>query len=153
MKLWTQHGGGCEKNHQRGHLRTTHSTCIRCREPCGVQIIRQRISFYDLQFPLQDGLSSEVTVTNHPENQGEQAGLIWFHDEANYIKLVKESLEGSEWIVLGGNRMIAPSLLPGFQSLQNPRGCDYPCQDKPSWDGLNPMGGFLGKNWRMRAGK
>ncbi len=61
--------------------------------------------------PIEDGLSSEVTVTNHPENQGEQAGLIWFHDEANYIKLVKESLEGSEWIVLGREQDDSPKLV------------------------------------------
>jgi len=31
---------------------------------------------------------------------GKQAGLIWYQDDDNYIKLVKESLEGKEWIVL-----------------------------------------------------
>ncbi len=46
------------------------------------------------------GLTSEVSVTNAPMLQGEQAGLIWFIDEAHYVKLVKENLEGTEWIVL-----------------------------------------------------
>ena len=39
-------------------------------------------------------------MVNQPLLQGEQAGLIWFIDESNYIKLIKECLEGSEWIVL-----------------------------------------------------
>ena len=63
------------------------------------------------EMPIEPGLTSEVTVTNHPEHQGEQAGLIWYHDEANYIKLVKESLEGSEWIVLGREQDDSPQLI------------------------------------------
>ena len=49
---------------------------------------------------VESGLTSEVNVTNHPQLQGEQAGLIWYNDEANYIKLVKECLAGTIWIVL-----------------------------------------------------
>lgn len=60
---------------------------------------------------IEPGLTSEVTVTNHPEQQGEQAGLIWYHDEANYIKLVKESLQGSIWIVLGREQADDPTLV------------------------------------------
>jgi regulation of enolase protein 1 (concanavalin A-like superfamily) len=49
---------------------------------------------------VREGLSSEVTVRNHPEIQGEQGGLIWYVDDANYVKLVKECLDDSVWIVL-----------------------------------------------------
>ena len=54
--------------------------------------------------PLTEGLSSQVTVSNHPAIQGEQGGLIWFVDEGNYVKLVKECLDGSIWIVLARER-------------------------------------------------
>jgi len=47
-----------------------------------------------------NGFATRVTVTNEPQIMGEQAGLIWYLDDDNYIKLVKESLEGVEWIVL-----------------------------------------------------
>jgi regulation of enolase protein 1 (concanavalin A-like superfamily) len=43
----------------------------------------------------------EVTVTNAPAAGGEQAGLVLYHDDDNYIKLVKESLEGKQWVVMG----------------------------------------------------
>jgi regulation of enolase protein 1 (concanavalin A-like superfamily) len=49
---------------------------------------------------LRDGLAAEVTVTNHPELRGEQGGLIWYIDDDNYVKFIKECLEGSVWIVL-----------------------------------------------------
>ena len=49
---------------------------------------------------IESGLTSQVTVTNQPQIQGEQAGLIWYNDEDNYIKLVKELLNGTVWIVL-----------------------------------------------------
>jgi hypothetical protein len=64
--------------------------------------------------PAQDaepGLTSEVTVHNRPVLQGEQAGLIWFQDEANYIKLVKESLDGSIWIVMAREEGDQPELV------------------------------------------
>ena len=49
---------------------------------------------------MPNGLASRVVVINHPRLMGEQAGLIWYQDDDNYIKLVKECLEGKEWIVL-----------------------------------------------------
>ena len=49
---------------------------------------------------FEAGLVTRVKVTNAPQLMGEQAGLIWYHDDDNYIKLVKESLEGVQWIVL-----------------------------------------------------
>lgn len=48
----------------------------------------------------RDGLASEVTVTNHPELQGEQGGMNWYFDDDNYVKFIKECLQGSVWIVL-----------------------------------------------------
>ena len=50
--------------------------------------------------PVENGLASEVTIRNIPQIQGEQGGLIWYVDDANYVKLVKECLDGSTWIVL-----------------------------------------------------
>ena len=50
--------------------------------------------------PQRDGLASEVTVTNHPELQGEQGGMNWYFDDDNYVKFIKENLGGSVWIVL-----------------------------------------------------
>ena len=49
---------------------------------------------------LTAGFAAQVRVTNAPQLMGEQAGLILYIDDDNYIKLVKESLEGEEWIVL-----------------------------------------------------
>ena len=43
----------------------------------------------------------EVTVMNAPAAGGEQAGLVAYHDDDNYVKLVKESLEGKQWVVMG----------------------------------------------------
>jgi hypothetical protein len=50
--------------------------------------------------PLVEGLATDVVVTNQPTLQGEQAGLIWYVDDATYVKLVKECLDGTTWIVL-----------------------------------------------------
>jgi regulation of enolase protein 1 (concanavalin A-like superfamily) len=63
------------------------------------------------EIPIESGLTSEVTVTNKPAQQAEQAGLIWFNDEANYVKLVKESLEGAVWIVLAREQADNPTLV------------------------------------------
>lgn len=52
------------------------------------------------EMPVVAGLTSEVSVKNQPLLQGEQSGLIWFVDASNYVKLVKENLGGTEWIVL-----------------------------------------------------
>ncbi len=58
-----------------------------------------------------DGLAARVTVTNTPQVMGEQAGLIWYHDDDNYIKFVKESLNGEEWIVLAREEGGQPELI------------------------------------------
>ncbi len=42
----------------------------------------------------------EMMVTNGPKVQGEQAGLVYMIDDDNYVKIVKEYLDGEVWIVL-----------------------------------------------------
>ena len=64
--------------------------------------------------PLQvtvAGLTIEVSVCNQPVLQGEQAGLIWYVDDANYIKLVKESPDNRIWIVLAREEHDEPALV------------------------------------------
>jgi len=58
-----------------------------------------------------EGVATRVTVRNHPQLIGEQAGLIWYYDDDNYIKLVKESLEGEQWIVLAREEGGQPALV------------------------------------------
>ena len=60
---------------------------------------------------MSNGLATRVAVTNHPHLMGEQAGLIWYLDDDNYIKFVKESLEGLEWIVLAREEGGQPELI------------------------------------------
>ena len=60
---------------------------------------------------MSNGLASRVTVTSHPRLMGEQAGLIWYLDDDNYIKLVKESLDGGQWIVLAREQDGQPELI------------------------------------------
>jgi regulation of enolase protein 1 (concanavalin A-like superfamily) len=61
--------------------------------------------------PIVAGLTSMTTVFNQPQLQGEQAGLIWYVDDANYVKFIKESLEGSVWIVMAREEDDAPVLV------------------------------------------
>lgn len=65
---------------------------------------------------IQSGLTAEVTITNQPILQAEQAGLIWFNDEANYVKLVKENLDNSVWIVLAREQNEVPQLVAKIPS-------------------------------------
>jgi hypothetical protein len=60
---------------------------------------------------MPNGLASKVVVINHPRLMGEQAGLIWYQDDDNYIKLVKECLEGKKWIVLAREQGGQPELI------------------------------------------
>ena len=64
---------------------------------------------------MPNGLASRVIVTNHPSLMGEQAGLIWYQDDDNYIKLVKESLEDKQWIVLACEQGGQPELIAKTQ--------------------------------------
>ncbi len=42
----------------------------------------------------------EVMVSNDPAVDAEQAGLVYYVDDDNYIKIVKEHLKGDVWIVM-----------------------------------------------------
>jgi regulation of enolase protein 1 (concanavalin A-like superfamily) len=55
---------------------------------------------------MPNGLISRVIVTSHPRLVGEQAGLIWYLDDDNYIKLVKESLEGMHGLCWHASKMV-----------------------------------------------
>lgn len=61
--------------------------------------------------PIVAGLANMTTVFNQPQLRGEQAGLIWYVDDANYVKFIKESLEGSVWIVMAREENDAPTLI------------------------------------------
>ncbi len=44
---------------------------------------------------------AEVTVKNEPTEQYEQAGITWYHDDSNMVKLVKERVDGKVHVVMG----------------------------------------------------
>ena len=48
--------------------------------------------------------AAEVTVSHSPVAFGEQAGLLWYRDDDNYIKLVKEFYDGRTWVVFAVER-------------------------------------------------
>ena len=48
--------------------------------------------------------AAEVTVSHSPVAFGEQAGLLWYRDDDNYIKLVKEFYDGGVWAVFAVER-------------------------------------------------
>ena len=57
--------------------------------------------------PPPDGAGAfvaEVTVSNAPPTFGEQAGLLWYRDDDNYVKLVKEFYDGKTWVVLAAEQ-------------------------------------------------
>ena len=60
---------------------------------------------------------AEVTVTHGPVTFGEQAGLLWYADDDNYVKLVKEFYDGKTWVVLAaeaqGKAAYKESACPG----------------------------------------
>jgi regulation of enolase protein 1 (concanavalin A-like superfamily) len=49
------------------------------------------------------GEDSFIAVTVHfaPQQGGEQAGVMFYFGDDDYVKLVRESLEGKRWIVMG----------------------------------------------------
>jgi regulation of enolase protein 1 (concanavalin A-like superfamily) len=61
--------------------------------------------------PVADGFANEVTVHNDPQAQGEQGGVIWYVNDGTYIKLIKESLEGTVWIVIAREVDDQPALV------------------------------------------
>jgi regulation of enolase protein 1 (concanavalin A-like superfamily) len=57
----------------------------------------------------------EVTVTNAPTGQYEQAGITWYHDDSNMVKLVKEQVDGKVHVVMGreeGDKTRTIALVP-----------------------------------------
>ena len=50
--------------------------------------------------PAGEPLTVEVTLTFAPETQAEQAGLMLYFDDGNYIKVVREGLEGKRFLVM-----------------------------------------------------
>ena len=48
--------------------------------------------------------AAEVTVAHTPTDFGEQAGLLWYRDDDNYVKLVKEWYDGKTWVVVAVER-------------------------------------------------
>ena len=51
-----------------------------------------------------ESFTAEVTVSHAPVAFGEQAGLLWYRDDDNYIKLVKEFYDGRTWAVFAAER-------------------------------------------------
>jgi regulation of enolase protein 1 (concanavalin A-like superfamily) len=48
--------------------------------------------------------AAEVSVSHAASAFGEQAGLLWYRDDDNYIKLVKEFYDGKTWAVFAVER-------------------------------------------------
>ena len=59
-----------------------------------------------LREPPKDvkAFTAEVTVAHTPIAFGEQAGLLWYRDDDNYVKLVKEFYDGKTWVVFAAER-------------------------------------------------
>lgn len=49
--------------------------------------------------PSQD-MAARVTVAHEPKEKYEQAGLLWYIDDDNFVKLISEQIEGKMYIVL-----------------------------------------------------
>jgi regulation of enolase protein 1 (concanavalin A-like superfamily) len=50
--------------------------------------------------PGDSDICVEVTATSSPKDQAEQATILWFVDEDNYVKLCKEMMNGKQNVVL-----------------------------------------------------
>src|SRR5437762_8546951 len=48
--------------------------------------------------------AAEVTVTHAPVTFAEQAGLLWYSDDDNYVKLMKEFYDGKTSVVLAAEQ-------------------------------------------------
>ncbi|MEW6238257.1 MAG: DUF1349 domain-containing protein [Candidatus Omnitrophota bacterium] len=64
--------------------------------------------------------SVSVCVEANHEAQYEQAGLILYHDDDNYIKLMKEFVDGQTWIVLVAEAAANPRVVNKIPSPPNP---------------------------------
>ena len=51
-----------------------------------------------------DAFTAEITVSHAPTTFGDQAGLLWYRDDDNYVKLVKEWYDGRTWVVFAAER-------------------------------------------------
>ena len=49
--------------------------------------------------PLQK-MAARVTVAHKPKEKYEQAGLLWYVDDDNFIKLISEQIDGKMYIVV-----------------------------------------------------
>lgn len=49
--------------------------------------------------PVQD-MAARVLVSHEPKEKYEQAGLLWYIDDDNFVKLISEQIEGKMYIVL-----------------------------------------------------
>lgn len=49
--------------------------------------------------PVQD-MAARVLVAHEPKEKYEQAGLLWYIDDDNFVKLISEQIEGKMYIVL-----------------------------------------------------
>ena len=54
-----------------------------------------------LPTPAADSAVIEVRVSNDPTEQYEQCGMALYYDDRQYVKLVKEVVDGPSWIVMG----------------------------------------------------
>ena len=54
--------------------------------------------------PDARSFAAEVTVSHAPATFGEQAGLLWYRDDDNYVKLMKEFYDGKVWVVLAAEQ-------------------------------------------------
>jgi regulation of enolase protein 1 (concanavalin A-like superfamily) len=48
--------------------------------------------------------TAEVTLSLSPADFGEQAGLLWYRDDDNYLKLTKEFYNDRTWVVFAAER-------------------------------------------------
>ena len=49
--------------------------------------------------PVQD-MAARVLVAHKPKEKYEQAGILWYIDDDNFVKLISEQIEGKMYIVL-----------------------------------------------------
>jgi regulation of enolase protein 1 (concanavalin A-like superfamily) len=60
-----------------------------------------------------------VTVSFAPERGGEQAGVMLYFGDDDYIKIVRESLEGKRWIVMAREEKGTPTPLDKVEEAAN----------------------------------
>ncbi len=66
--------------------------------------------------PPQD-MAARVTVAHEPKEKWEQAGILWYVDDDNFIKLISEQIDGKMYIVVareiaGRGRVISKIEVP-----------------------------------------